>query len=197
MDDGDAPTLEKLSLWYDELKLVHERLRDAYAAIQTENSCFKTTTSNMVDELLCPITQQLPVDPVMAEDGRVYDLWAIKEWIEKTKTLEEVRKPIWQRTSNEYFFAVFIALHKLLTAIGKRDARVEWDESWRQPACDGVRPPTWRHWLIDMIPSSVILTLASKQIAAYSAEVGHSLQYEIEYEANGPSAARSRVEAKL
>ena len=85
----------------------------------------------------------------------------------------------WQRTSNEYFFAVFIALHKLLTAIGKRDARVEWDESWRQPACDGVRPPTWRHWLIDMVPCAAISAMAAKQIGKYSAAIGHSLEYEL------------------
>ena len=94
MDDGDAPTLEKLSLWYDELKLVHERLRDAYAAIQTENSCFKTTTSNMVDVLLCPITQQLPADPVTADDGRLYERAAIEEWIEKQKVVHKKSKRI-------------------------------------------------------------------------------------------------------
>ena len=76
-------------------------VRDLHEADQAELKRIKTNTlDGMVDELLCPITQQLPVDPVMAEDGRVYDLWAIKEWIEKTKTLEEVRKP--QRPSNVF-----------------------------------------------------------------------------------------------
>lgn len=32
-----------------------------------------------VDELLCPITMELPVDPVMAEDGRMYDRMAIEK----------------------------------------------------------------------------------------------------------------------
>ena len=85
MEDGDAPTLEQLSLWYGELKLVHKRLRDAYDEAQAENKRFKTATSNVVDELLCPITQQLPVDPVMAKDGRLYERVAINEWFEKNK----------------------------------------------------------------------------------------------------------------
>ncbi len=85
MEDGDAPTLEQLSLWYGELKLVHKRLHDEYDASQVENKRFKTTTSNVVDELLCPITQQLPADPVTAEDGRLYERAAIEEWIEKKK----------------------------------------------------------------------------------------------------------------
>ena len=82
---GDAPTLQQLAVWYGELKLVHKRLRDAYDEAQAENKRFKTTTSNVVDELLCPITQQLPADPVTAEDGRVYERAAIEEWIEKKK----------------------------------------------------------------------------------------------------------------
>mgnify|MGYP001400778824 CR=1 FL=1 len=85
MEDGDAPTLEQLSLWYGELKLVHKRLHDEYDASQVENKRFKTATSNVVDELLCPITQQLPVDPVMAKDGRLYERVAINEWFEKNK----------------------------------------------------------------------------------------------------------------
>ena len=79
MEDGDAPTLEQLSLWYGELKLVHKRLHDEYDASQVENKRFKTTTSNVVDELLCPITQQLPADPVTADDGRLYERAAIEE----------------------------------------------------------------------------------------------------------------------
>ena len=34
-------------------------------------------------ELRCPITQELPVDPVMAEDGKIYERKAILEWFSK------------------------------------------------------------------------------------------------------------------
>ena len=68
---------------------MHKRLHDAYDAAQTENKRFKTSTSNVVDELLCPITQQLPVDPVMARDGRLYERAAIEEWIEKQKVVHK------------------------------------------------------------------------------------------------------------
>lgn len=36
-----------------------------------------------VDEYKCPITQELPVDPVMAEDGRCYESSAIEDWFRK------------------------------------------------------------------------------------------------------------------
>ena len=34
-------------------------------------------------EFLCPITHSLPVDPVTAEDGKVYERSAIEEWLKK------------------------------------------------------------------------------------------------------------------
>jgi len=36
--------------------------------------------TSFLDEHKCPITHNLPVDPVMAEDGRVYERDAIQEW---------------------------------------------------------------------------------------------------------------------
>ena len=45
----------------------------------------RTVMNSMADEYLCPITQELPVDPVMAEDGRFYERWAIEEWLGKQR----------------------------------------------------------------------------------------------------------------
>ena len=38
-----------------------------------------------MNKLLCPITFSLPVDPVIAEDGKVYDRSAIEEWLKKQR----------------------------------------------------------------------------------------------------------------
>ena len=71
---------------------MHKRLHDEYDASQVENKRFKTTTSNVVDELLCPITQKLPADPVTAEDGRLYERAAIEEWFEKQNVVQKKGK---------------------------------------------------------------------------------------------------------
>ena len=39
------------------------------------------TMDSAATEFVCPITQELPVDPVMAMDGKVYERAAIEEWI--------------------------------------------------------------------------------------------------------------------
>jgi len=47
-----------------------------------EFSRHKSAVDEAFAELLCPITQSLPVDPVMAEDGKVYERDAIEKWLE-------------------------------------------------------------------------------------------------------------------
>mmetsp|Transcript_10079 Transcript_10079/g.11778 ORF Transcript_10079/g.11778 Transcript_10079/m.11778 type:complete len:338 (-) Transcript_10079:395-1408(-) len=89
----------------------------------------------------------------------------------------------WQHTSgSDYFFQIFLTLHKVLTAAGKLDAKVEWDPSWMQPLMPGARPNTWRHWLIDKFPSKLLMRLAAKQIKGYSDQVGHSLDYHVQFD---------------
>ena len=43
----------------------------------------KSAVDDAIAELVCPITQSLPVDPVTAEDGKVYERVAIAEWLEQ------------------------------------------------------------------------------------------------------------------
>ena len=43
----------------------------------------KSATEEAFAELVCPITFSLPVDPVMAEDGNVYERSAIEEWLKQ------------------------------------------------------------------------------------------------------------------
>ena len=55
---------------------------------------FRKVIDDGADELVCPITQELPVDPVMAEDGRVYERSAITEWLEKNAKSPHTNEPM-------------------------------------------------------------------------------------------------------
>jgi len=44
---------------------------------------FKATVDESAGEFVCPITHALPVDPVTAEDGHVYERSAILDWFSK------------------------------------------------------------------------------------------------------------------
>ena len=71
---------------------LEKRLREADQKVQMagqrEAKRMKTVMHSIVDEYLCPITQELPIDPVMAEDGKIYERWAIAKWL-----LEHQRSP--------------------------------------------------------------------------------------------------------
>jgi len=49
----------------------------------TSSKRFQAAIDESIDELVCPITQALPLDPVFAEDGKVYERAAIEEWLSK------------------------------------------------------------------------------------------------------------------
>ena len=47
---------------------------------------YKTTISSIADTFVCPITMEYVFSPVIAEDGRVYEEAALKEWMEKDES---------------------------------------------------------------------------------------------------------------
>ena len=61
------------------------------AAAEAENETaqefrrHKSATEEAFAELVCPITFSLPVDPVTAEDGKVYERSAIEEWLKQQR----------------------------------------------------------------------------------------------------------------
>lgn len=58
------------------------------------------TSSFLEDHLICPITLQLPEDPVVAEDGRIYDRKAIEDYFQTNSSWNlildrfEVKSPV-------------------------------------------------------------------------------------------------------
>ena len=70
---------------------LEQRLRDADEQAKKK---IKTTMDSIADEYLCPITQELPIDPVMAEDGRIYERSAIMEWLGRNRQSPITREPM-------------------------------------------------------------------------------------------------------
>jgi len=88
----------------------------------------------------------------------------------------------WKRTCGTYFFHIFVELHELLSRVGELKANVGWNPEWMQPLAEGALPPTWRHWLIELLPTRLVLKLSSKSMEKFSSAVGHSLEYALEWE---------------
>tara|TARA_Y100000768_G_scaffold383501_1_gene365770 strand:- start:444 stop:1646 length:1203 start_codon:yes stop_codon:yes gene_type:complete len=69
--------------------------RKAEGEAQTELSEDASSVSDpMVAEYLCPITQELPIEPVLAEDGRCYERDAIAKWLSMDHSTAGTRSPV-------------------------------------------------------------------------------------------------------
>ena len=63
-----------------------KRARDADAdadADAVDPKKMRESINDIAKEFICPITQELPVDPVIAKDGKIYERDAILEWFRK------------------------------------------------------------------------------------------------------------------
>ena len=70
------------------MKRAHGCLEDS-VLVKEEDTILKVT-----QELLCPITLTLPVCPVTAEDGYIYDRSAIQKWFSVSASSTNVRSPM-------------------------------------------------------------------------------------------------------
>ena len=68
-----------------------KRARDADAVDLTEDASprekkMRESINDAAKEFICPITHELPIQPVMAEDGKIYEREAIVEWFARKAT---------------------------------------------------------------------------------------------------------------
>jgi hypothetical protein len=56
--------------------------------------CISGVMDSIADNWLCPITLELPIDPVMAEDGKIYERSAIEQWLREKMTSPSTNIPM-------------------------------------------------------------------------------------------------------
>ena len=67
--------------------------KETQAETQAVNKRYRQAIDEVAEEYVCPITAELPIDPVTAEDGRCYERCAIEEWFER-QPQPQVKSPI-------------------------------------------------------------------------------------------------------
>ena len=71
-----------------------EGLAEEVSAKEAELKRHKNAVDDACDEFLCPITLALPIDPVNAEDGHIYERSAIEDWFTRTPSVNgKVKSP--------------------------------------------------------------------------------------------------------
>ena len=56
---------------------------DLTEEVSPQEKKMRASINAVAADLLCPITQELPFDPVIAKDGKIYERTAILEWFRK------------------------------------------------------------------------------------------------------------------
>ena len=75
-----------------------KRARDAAAIVRTEDTGpdkkHKVALNAIAAEYVCPLTRELPIDPVMAKDGQIYERSEILKWLARNATSPVTREPM-------------------------------------------------------------------------------------------------------
>ena len=92
---------------------------------------YKESVKDISEELICPITCELPVNPVIAEDGRIYDEEAIESWIRTRKqNNEDIKSPITNKHMGCKLIPAIHAKNIIRTIITKRVAKTDITKAW-------------------------------------------------------------------
>ena len=66
---------------------------ETHAETQAVAKRYRQAIDEVAEEYVCPITAELPIDPVTAEDGRCYERCAIEEWFAR-QAQAQVKSPV-------------------------------------------------------------------------------------------------------
>lgn len=93
----------------------------------------------LADEYMCPITQELPVEPCIAEDGHLYDQWALEKWMDAQ---EEVRSPMTNKSMGKKLYPAVQARNAIHRLINKGLIAGAGAERWkaRQVELEAMTP---------------------------------------------------------
>ena len=85
----------------ERLEQENARLKEELRAAQAQVSVLRrvaqahaSVLSRVIDECVCPITHTLMEEPVLAEDGAVYEMAAIADWLRREQSSPLTRKPM-------------------------------------------------------------------------------------------------------
>lgn len=88
--------------------------REEKAAPASAPAPARQPDEEILAEYRCPITQELPVDPVIAQDGQAYERTAIEDWLERAKD-GEAKSPM----TNEFIGKTLVPAVQTRNAIAR------------------------------------------------------------------------------
>ena len=91
----------------------------------------RKSINDVAADLVCPITQELPFDPVMAEDGKIYERNAIVEWLGRDRT-----SPVTRARMGTRIIPAIQTKNTISTLIKSGAIEGEIAEAWKRKLAD-------------------------------------------------------------
>mmetsp|Transcript_38006 Transcript_38006/g.70129 ORF Transcript_38006/g.70129 Transcript_38006/m.70129 type:complete len:264 (-) Transcript_38006:59-850(-) len=139
--------------------------RKAENIVDMESSsakCQKETLNNIADECTCPITLELPLDPVVAQDGHIYERSAITELIKQKGNA--LKSPI----SNEPMGRQLLPVVQVRNLI---------EELVKSGMIEGDKASRWKQKIKDEDNIASLKEAAEKGDPAAMSKLGHAFYY--------------------
>ena len=116
-----------------------KRDRDAAAIDLAEEASpqekkMRQSINDVAADLVCPITQELPFDPVMAEDGKIYERNAIVKWLGRERT-----SPVTRAHMGRRIIPAIQTKNTISTLIKSGAIEGEMAEAWQKRLADEKR----------------------------------------------------------
>ena len=104
------------------------------AEVATEHKRYKSAIDEMADEFVCPISHELPVDPVTAEDGRVYERSSIEEWFGTPQLARaaQVKSPVTNEMMGKRLFPAVQARNTIKSMVQSGALSGAKADAWKQ-----------------------------------------------------------------
>ena len=127
---------------------------------ETLQACkrYRQAIDDVAEEYVCPITAELPIDPVTAEDGRCYERCAIEEWFAK-QPRPHVKSPVTNEPMGK----------RLLPAVQLRNTLKRLVESG---AISGSKADAWKKAVADEAAVAALRVKAEGGDASAMSELG-------------------------
>jgi len=110
-----------------------KRGRDADLSEEASKKMRKSI-NDVAADLVCPITQELPFDPVMAEDGKIYERNAIVKWLGRERT-----SPVTRAHMGRRIIPAIQTKNTISTLIKSGAIEGEMAEAWQKRLADEKR----------------------------------------------------------
>ena len=134
--------------------------KESQAETQAVNKRYRQAIDEAVEEYVCPITAELPIDPVTAEDGRFYERHAIEEWFSR-QPQAQVKSPV----TNE------LMGKRLFPAVQVRNSLKRLVESG---AISGSKADAWKKAMADEAEMAAVRARADGGDASAMCELGRA-----------------------